>query len=165
MQVLIVYRRNRHRINTVCVTVEITLIAFAGTVPAGEDKYGALAASAFINAFQHGLFDDVIRPFHGLTVIGWTPTAAVDGRVLEIVVQGFRLVGIGDGSGQDAKASKFGVVCDANTADVVTHSSNLPSTTRAVMVFEFGGSGKIPVVVKVIGTPCILYPTVNIRVQ
>ena len=125
-------------------------------IAAGKYKNGPFSTTTFVNAIQNRLFDNIIRPFHGHAIVRWPPTTAVDGSILEVVVQSRRLVGVSNGSRKDAEASYFRLVGNTDAAHFITNGSDLSSTTRAVMVFDIGGSRQFVVIIEVMGTFSIL---------
>ena len=84
------------------------------------------------------------------------PAAAVDRDVLVAVVERSGFVDVGDGSGKDAHAGDFGLVCDAKAAGAVLARGDLAGASGTVVIVgEFGG-GEVFVVVEVVRVVCVL---------
>lgn len=150
MQALVVNGRHGDRIYGVCIAVEITLVTTSSTVPTCEDIDRALSTTAIVDSVENSLFYDVRWAFHGFAVVGGTPTAAVNGDILEAIIQGGCLVRIGDGSRENAHTGNFGFVCNAKTTSTILASRDLTGAARAMMVVaEFWG-GQVLVVIEVV---------------
>lgn len=98
VKTFIVYSRDRHRIYTIRISVEVALIAVRSTISTRKHEDGSFATAPVVDAIDNSLFNETGGTFHGHAVIRRAPAATVDGDILEAVVQGSGLVNIGDGS-------------------------------------------------------------------
>jgi hypothetical protein len=150
MQPLVINRRDRHRVDAVCVPVEIALIAMRCTVSAGKDVDGAFPIPPIGNAVDHRLLNEIARAFHGLSVVRRAPRTGVNRDVLEAVVEGRGLVDVRYGPGKDTHSRYFGIVGEPDTARIVLGSSNLARTAGAVVVVVELRCRKLFVIVEVV---------------
>lgn len=86
METLSIDGTNGDGVDTIRVTVKITLIVDGTTVATGEDENATFTTSTFLNPVQHGLEDQSGWSFHTPTVIRWSPTTAVDMILLISIV-------------------------------------------------------------------------------
>lgn len=136
------------------VAVKVALIVDGSSIAAGKDKDAALASSALLHAVEHGLDDESTGCLHRTTVVGWTPGARVDVVRLVAVVERRGLVGIGDGSGEDADTGDTGLVGDSYAANVVLGRCDFAGASSSVLVVgeaRFGESGVVVVVPRSLG--------------
>lgn len=97
MKSFVIDSRDGDRINAVCISVKIALVTMAGSIATSEDENGAFSISAFLDAIDDSLFDDITRTFHRSAIIWGSPAATVNRGVLISVIQGCCLVYVRDG--------------------------------------------------------------------
>lgn len=136
-------------VDGVRVAVKVAVISIACSIATSEDVDRAKAATPLLNALNHSPFDDGVGGFHGLSIIGRTPGARVNLVLLVLVDEGFRFISIANRLAQYANAGNTRVVSHPNTAKVVTASSDLASTARAVIIVGKLGLGLRVVIVEV----------------
>jgi hypothetical protein len=74
---------------------------------------------------------------HCSAIVWGTPTTAVNGYVLEAIVESSGFVHIADSGRENSNTSNLGIVGNANTTCVVTAGSDLASATSAMVVVGF----------------------------
>lgn len=85
-----------------------------------------------------------------LTIVWRSPTARVDGHVLEAVVERSSLVYIRDCAGKDADPRDFGFIGDTDTACGVLSSGDLTRTPRTVCIVGQLGRRQRFVIIEVV---------------
>jgi hypothetical protein len=136
VETFVIDSRDGYGINTICISIKIALVTIPGTIATSKDENGSLSITAALDAIQHRTLNEVARALHGLAVIGRAPRAAVDWRILVVVVESSGLIDVGNGAGEDADACDFGIVRDPHAADIILHCANLACATGAMMVLR-----------------------------
>ena len=134
MESFVVDCSDRNRIYAISIPVKVALVAVRSAVATCKNENRSLPVATVLNAVQHCALDKIARGLHGLAVVRRAPRAAVYGRVHVVVIKRSGLIDVRDGAGEDTDSRDFGVVCDANTTDVIFDSADLASTTGAMVV-------------------------------
>ncbi len=90
--------------------------------------------------FYNSLLDQIVRSFHGLSIVWRPPAAAVDRNVLESVIESSRFVDICYRTRENANACNLRIVGDANSTYIILLGSDLSSASGTVMIIEVFGS-------------------------
>jgi hypothetical protein len=122
-------------VNAIRVAIEVALVTMCSTIATCKDENGSPTTTTILDAVQYSTFDEIAWALHGPAVIRRTPGAAINRGIVVSVVECGGLIDVCDGPGEDADACDFGVVCDAHTADVIFHCTDLASTACPVIVF------------------------------
>ena len=141
---------HRNGIDTVRVTVKITLVTVGCAVSTRINVNRASPATSVGDTIHESFFDEITRRLHRLPVVKRSPAAAVDRRFLEPEVESSGFVNFGNGSRKYPNASDFGIPSNAHTARVIFNCTDLACTTSSVMVVKQLGDGEVFVVVKIV---------------
>jgi hypothetical protein len=156
MFVTVVNRRDCDGVDAIRESVEVTLITRPGTVAAGEDVDGTLAAASIVDAIHESLLYQVSWTFHRPSVISGTPAATVYRGILECVVEGSGFVDIGYGARENPNSRDLGVVSNSNTAHIVLSGSDLACTPCAMCILRQNRCRQVDVVIEIIRSQCVL---------
>lgn len=156
MLACIVDGRDRDGVDAIRVAIEVTLVVVPASVSTSEDKNRTFPATAVIDPVEHGFLDQVRGSPHCLSIVWRAPTTAVNRHVLETIVESYGFIDIRNGFAKNANGCYFGLVCNANTTNVILGGGDLPCTTGTVAVVCARGVGKLNVVIKIVRTFCIL---------
>ncbi|KXT14975.1 hypothetical protein AC579_7736 [Pseudocercospora musae] len=134
MQTFAIDTSDTNGVDTVRVAIEVAVVVCGSSISDGEDEYTAKTRATLLDAFQHGSSDENAWCFHGLAIIRWPPRARIDLCLLVCICHGFCFVDVRDDLAENTYASDSCLVCDANTTDIVPHSSNLSCTSCSMAV-------------------------------
>lgn len=140
---------HRNRIDTVRVTIEITLITVSCAVSTRVNENRAFPATSVGDAIHESFFDEITRRLHRLPVVKRSPAAAIDRGFLEPEVESSGFVNFGNRSREYPNASDFGIPSNAYTARVIFNGTDLACTASSVMIVKQFGERKVFVVVKI----------------
>ena len=150
MESLVVDCSDRDRIYAISISVKVALVAVRGAVATCKHENRSFPIATILDTVQHRALDKIARGLHGLAVIRRAPRAAVDRRVLVVVVERGGLIDVRDGAGEDTNSGDFGVVRDTHATDVIFDGADLASAAGAVVVVEQLWVGESLVVVEII---------------
>lgn len=147
-------------IDTVCVTVKVTLVFMGCAVPTSVNKDGAFPATTVGDTIDDGFFNKIAGCLHRFSVIGGSPAAAVDRGFLEAEVERRGLVNIGNRPRQYPNASDFGVPGNTHTACIILNSTDLTCTASSVVVIKQFWSREVFMIVEIVRalSPLLFHP-------
>ena len=123
-------------IDTVRVSVKITLVTVDCAVSTSINVNRAFPATSVGDTVHESLFDEITRSLHRFPVIKRSPAAAVDRGFLEAEVESSGFVNFGNRSRKYPNASNFGIPSNAYATHVIFNGTDLACTTSSVMIVE-----------------------------
>ena len=139
MEALVVHGRYSYRIDAIRIAVEVALVPVRSTISTSKDEDRTFPSTAIVDAVYNSLLDQIVRSFHGLSVVWRPPAAAVDRNVLESVIESSCFVDVCYRAREDADACNLRIIGDANSTYVVLLGSDLSSASGTVMIIEVFG--------------------------
>lgn len=156
MKALVVDCRNCHGINTISVAVEVALIPVRSTIATGKYKDRALSASSVVNAVNNSLVNEISRTLHRPSIVWRTPTAAVNGNILEPIIESSRFINVGNGAGKNTNTRNLGFISYANAASIIFSSCYLAGASCAMVVVKVFGCWQGFMIIEVVRVVRIL---------
>ena len=141
MLTLVVDSRDRDRIDTIRIPIEVALVPLVPSVSSRKDEHRPLPSPPFVDTIQHGLPNDIGRTLHLGTVISGTPAAAVERYVLVTVVERDGFVCGGNATRENTNTRDLGLIGDTNPTSLIFDPSDLACAASPMVVALLFGVG------------------------
>ena len=141
---------NRDCISTVGISIKVAIVAVPAPISSGKDKNASFALATIIDSIDERIQQKLIRSSHSDAIVGRTPTAGKDLRLLEVIIEGFCFLNVSDFAREDSKSSDLGVPSNPYTAKIIPCRGDFSRAARSMVVIPFTRQGNVNVVVEIV---------------